>query len=435
MHAVLLKLALVRMESADGEGIDTVLFDEPIVDSRRWKVRKDGRAAMARITEAAQKRAAERKAKGLPPEEVDILGRLIRKAKPVKADSDDDDDEEEEAEEEGRQAAEGDAEAGTAGIPSAGSQAPGAEEEAPVATIGVSTSDGSGIDESWMPSPEELALDPSDPAADPDLPLLGNQSLAVELNLQKIEGLSPTFVIPLSHVAPEKGAKKSSSSGNLKEAAAGQGGSAQGSGGEEEATVRYYVRLTAFTAFHPSARRWVAEEVVLVRGGLDGQVMPSWRRPPPPPAPPADTTGAGAGVEGGAAGLPDPLTQGLAVSTAAPSVPFIQVTGAGAAAPPVRSGGALPSALQPKGLADIAVPISSTVGVSPGGPGSVRKLDAATGLAGAITTPVSINSPAAGGSAAGTGLGGMGMGMGGFRPASLTPKPLTEADVASLRRK
>lgn len=69
-------------------------------------------------------------------------------------------------------------------------------------------------------------------------------------------------------------------------AAGGEGGttnSTDGDGDEDEdankVTVRYFVRLTAYTDFTPDARRWNAQEIVLYRGSLYGQEIPDYRLP------------------------------------------------------------------------------------------------------------------------------------------------------------
>jgi Vacuolar protein sorting-associated protein 26 len=154
---VLVKLAVVRIEYADGEVVDSILFDDALLDSRRWRARK-----------------------------IALHGADI----PV----------------------------------------------------------------SWVPD----ASDVSSGDQDPDLPIVGDVSLAVDLDLNHLQ-ITPTQVIDTTS-QPENGPISNDD-------------------GDNELSVRYFLRLTLYTAFDAESRKWNAQEIVIYRDKLYGQPVDPMRLP------------------------------------------------------------------------------------------------------------------------------------------------------------
>ena len=94
----------------------------------------------------------------------------------------------------------------------------------------------------------------------------GNVTLSVDLDLAQI-GVTPTAVIT--------GPDFEADAGSAAAPAASE------ENGESECSVRHFVRLTAYTGFDSSSRRWNAQEIVLFRDKLYGGVVPLSRKPPP----------------------------------------------------------------------------------------------------------------------------------------------------------
>lgn len=238
---LLLKLAIVRIEYADGEASDSVVFDDSIMDARRWKARKDRVKLIAKMKKEHEKRSL-------------LAAKLAAQA---------------------AQGGDGGDGAGAApisvdvegGVDEAGEQ----EEEEDEETM-------------WMPAPEEF--DAASP--DPDLPILGDVNLTVDLNLGQLK-MTPTYVIDVSEEDSPAAAAPGAGGAGSGGAAGGKAGKAaakaakqQSDDDDEDAdkvTVRYFVRLTAYTAFTADARRWNAHEIVMYRGQLYGQDVPTFRLP------------------------------------------------------------------------------------------------------------------------------------------------------------
>jgi len=214
---VLVRLAVLRVETALSETNDTVVFDETVLDARRWKARKEAAAeeaaTAARSVEAAEEEgsrpgAAAAAALGLDDEEHAVIG-ASRTAAPAA--------------------------------------------EAPPAAV-----------DDWMPSEADLTAE--DP--DPDLPVIGDVNLSLLLDWSQLDKLTPTYVIPLG---ADDGKPVSAKLSPLGEPLEGHD--------DNTATVRYYVRVTYYTAFDADARAWNADEVVLFRDHLYGEAIPAARRP------------------------------------------------------------------------------------------------------------------------------------------------------------
>lgn len=141
--------------------------------------------------------------------------------------------------------------------------------------------DDAGID--WRPTAEDMQGED----VDPDLPLLGDVNINIALELRLLEISVPTIVIP-----PEASpADVASATANAPAATGTQAASpSQAQAGKtvdedlESVSVRYFVRLSAYTGFSAEARRWNAMEIVLFREGLYGRPIPATRLPSVLPA-------------------------------------------------------------------------------------------------------------------------------------------------------
>ena len=201
---VMVRVAVVRIEYADGEASDATIFDDSVMDARKWKGR--------------------------------------RKA--------------------------GD---GGGGVGGGGGSGGGGGDDA---------------DEFW-PTQEELD---AGAAADPDLPILGDVSLSLELDLSQLD-LRPTLVISAAdddEEGGEDGGTGAAAVGAKAGAAAtnpqlrggggdasldaleagGEGKRANTAGGGDEISVRYFLRVTLYTAFSANARVWDAQEIILYRNNF-----------------------------------------------------------------------------------------------------------------------------------------------------------------------
>lgn len=122
----------------------------------------------------------------------------------------------------------------------------------------------------WWPALEELLGDD----VDPDVPLVGDGNINIALELRMLEIAAPTVVIP-----PEPGAAPAPAPPAAGAGAAGGAAAAAPSPPEDAISVRYFVRLSAYTGFSTEARHWNAMEVVLYREGLYGRTVPASRLP------------------------------------------------------------------------------------------------------------------------------------------------------------
>jgi hypothetical protein len=219
---VLIKLAVLRVETALSETNDTVIFDETVLDARRWKARKQAAAAEAAAAAHSLEAAAE---------------------------------------EEGPRP--GAAAAAALGLDEEAHAATGAGRTGPPPAAAAGDAGEGDVDE-WMPSEADLTAE--DP--DPDLPVIGDVTLSLLLDWSQLDKLTPTYVIPLGADDGKPVSSKLTPLGEPLEA-----------DDDNTASVRYYVRVTVYTAFQADARAWNADEVVLFRDHLYGDPIPAARRP------------------------------------------------------------------------------------------------------------------------------------------------------------
>jgi hypothetical protein len=109
-------------------------------------------------------------------------------------------------------------------------------------------------EDEWWPSEEDVEASPDDP----DMPLSGECSINIALELRLLEILVPTLV-----VKPEATASKAAANDD----------------DEESVSVRYFVRLSAYTDFVAEARVWNAMEIVLFRDEMYGNHVPGAQSP------------------------------------------------------------------------------------------------------------------------------------------------------------
>jgi hypothetical protein len=161
---------------------------------------------------------------------------------------------------------------------------------------------------------------------DPDLPVVGDVSLAVELDFAQIPGVCPTLSLKLASDAEGSTHKPRPTDGSLTVAprqvsASSKRLSAHDPSLHEDVSVRFFLRLTVYTHFHPAAKRWISREVVLFRERLHGTpILPQLRAQPhflfSPTAAAAAAASGKAGVSGGA--RPAPLERGLSAGRVQP---------------------------------------------------------------------------------------------------------------------
>lgn len=202
-------------------------------------------------------------------------------------------------------------------------------------------------DEGWYPSPEDLAGhsgagDGSD--VDPDVPIIGDVALSVELEFGHIAGVAATLVLKLpppgKHLGDDVDAAGAAGAGAAGRGRAGSASSGKDSklvssvdeGLAEDASIRFFVRLTVYTAFTPAAKRWATREVILLRERLYGSPAPEGSVPEPlyasAGALTAAAAAAGAGPASGLSGA------GIGGRTANPLARPGAAGGAGAGIPP-----------------------------------------------------------------------------------------------------
>lgn len=370
---VLVKLAVVRIEYADGEVSDNAVFDDAVMDARRWKMRKD----RVRIIEKVRKAQAAAAAAEAAASAVSI------------------------AVHEG----DGSGSAAAAAAPAPGAAEGGAGAAAPQITV---TADAAADDEDedkpedWRPDPSEYESE----EVDPDLPILGDANLSIDLDLSLLN-VTPTLVINLDEGAA---------------AAAPKEGQAEED--RNEISVRYFIRLTLYTAFDAQARRWNAQEVVLFRQRLTGQTVPVHRLPRPLAEirreAAAAAAAAGQAPDGGDRApvmLPAPLQSGLNIFAGgaggkqlARLEPRGGVGGVGAASPVIAAAADAESGMEPPLSSLLTKPVALQSGGQP-------------------RSPKLAGSPLARAPSSGS------FSPGAAAPVSPAANPLTEADVDLLRGK
>jgi len=278
---VLVKLAVVRIEYADGVASDTTIFDDCVMDARRWKQRREGRGGKGSKSSGG----------------------------------------------------------GGVGVTALGEEGGGGRWEG-VSGVGGGSDARLGSEE-WWPSEEELnpVEGGSSSEPDPDIPIVRNVSLNVDLDLSLLN-VSPTIVMTASD-AEEGGAgvgdiaAAASSRGRATSRAsapredemlavspgsqvggrpAGGHGSPRlaptsappstpsspglsatspaqkvGSDGEAsllsnlttsstEISVRFFLRITVYTDFNSTEKVWDAQEIFLYRGDFYGRFVGEWKK-------------------------------------------------------------------------------------------------------------------------------------------------------------
>jgi len=253
---LLLNLAVIRIEYADGEAADNVIFDEAIMDARRWKTRKDRRLLIERMKKLAleeeekRKAAAEAAANGqtTTSEENNTNDANPEINTPISVSVNNDE---------------------AANITSTTAPADGTTEEASAPNEEI-------VDEldEWIPDQEEYEAE----VPDPDLPILGDVRLTVELALSALR-VTPTYVIDVGDDDDDDNNKKKKSTNNTINSPKTPKTKDANDEDADRVTVRYFIRLTAYTDFATASRRWNAQEIILYRGQLYGKEIPAYRLP------------------------------------------------------------------------------------------------------------------------------------------------------------
>lgn len=261
---LLLKLAVIRIEYADGEAADNVIFDEAIMDARRWKTRKDRRLLIERMKKLALEEEEKRKA----AEEAAARGETVESTTTTVVEGENNpelntpisvsvtnDGATNVSSTTGTGPSDAPADGTTEGEQGSASKEGNEEEEEDV------------LDE-WLPDPEEY----EEEVPDPDLPILGDVRLTVDLSLSALR-VTPTYVIDVTDNDDDDDKKKKGTTPKSPKPKDANDEDA------DRVTVRYFVRLTAYTDFAADARRWNAQEIILYRGQLYGKVIPPYRLP------------------------------------------------------------------------------------------------------------------------------------------------------------
>jgi hypothetical protein len=212
---VFITVAVVKVERLKEEVTDHIVFDEAILDARHWKARKSHRKLM----DANRARAA-----------------------------------------------------ATGAVATAETTASGDEATAPVSEGGVEDERNE-----WYPSDSDYAASGEEGQTDPDLPVLGDVSLALDLDFSQLENLTPTFVIDLAEIDEDRGTVTNNPR-SLRALHQHPAAASRSINPDDEASVRYYLRVTTYTEFDAEARRWQAQEIVLYRDQLYGQFVPADQR-------------------------------------------------------------------------------------------------------------------------------------------------------------
>jgi hypothetical protein len=207
----------------------------------------------------------------------------------------------------------------------------------------------------WFPSPEDMEGPYGDGSeVDPDLPVVGDVSLAVELDFAQIPGVCPTLSLKLASGEDVSTHKPRPTEGSFAVAprqvpASSKRLSAHDATLQEDVSVRFFLRLTVYTHFHPAAKRWVSREVVIFRERLHGTpILPHLRAQPHFLFSPTASAAGGraargtAGVPGG--GRPAPLARG---QSAGKIQPLESPSGGAAAGAGTGAEGATSPKLQP----------------------------------------------------------------------------------------
>jgi len=278
---LLVKLAIVRVEYYSGKVANTVVFDDTVMDARKWKVNRDRRRVRAGLS-IRSKKSKETEAALSSSSMSSSSSALSSSAAAAVASS-----------------ASG-GETSSTSQPSISVTTSGDSSSAPTAAtvlnniltekpkeddfdeagyaeylakvkrgeiVSNSADDGDNAEEEfdpedWVASPEEYAAE--DP--DPDLPLLGNVQLGIDLDLNLLS-LSPTHLIPRRDVTPTEEETQEALNAGVPVSDAGR------------ASVRYFLRLTVYTKLQVKARRSKAIETIFFRQRLAGDIVPEFRLP------------------------------------------------------------------------------------------------------------------------------------------------------------
>ena len=376
---VLVRLAVVKIENCKGEVADTVIFDDAILDARRWKARKQARAIAARQART-RKLSASRALRGssapAPAAAVagagaggDAAGVVVvteeggapPSAAAIVPVTDD--------------AAAAAAAGAGAGVAAEGAAAgTAAEEEEAAAAAAAEEEEEEEEDEgedSWFPTESDMQEDAA--GVDPDLPILGDVTLSLDLDFGLLDAITPTIVINFAALDAEpakvsgKPVRRRASSGSTDDEGVV-------SSEDNEASVRYFVRVTVYTDFDADSRRWNAKEVVMYRERLYGDAVPRERLFKPSYDKPASkSSGAGAGGSGGAAAA----AAAAAAPAAAPARKPSTSTSSVPAAPAGSPSGARAAAGGPAAGAGIR-PLDASAATLAGGPAAIASATSTT---------------------------------------------------------
>ena len=240
-RAVIISPTFFRFYFVDGETQDSVVYEDTLLDSRRWRMRKEARARG--VAPLAARDANTGSMGSMTEEPIKVISQSVSPNLTAEAGSEFRDDDSEGVEQGG-----------------ATDLNLGAESEI---AVGSDSFD-------WWPAPEDLEGEDMDA----DVPLVGNGNINIALELRMLSIGVPTIVIP-----PEKSEQDRLKQTSGTEASASSANESPASGSadstsEDSVSVRYFLRLSAYTDFTPEARKWNAMEVVLYREGLYGRPLP-----------------------------------------------------------------------------------------------------------------------------------------------------------------
>jgi hypothetical protein len=206
----------------------------------------------------------------------------------------------------------------------------------------------------WTPSPEELAALAAGEPVDPDLPIVGDASMSIALDFAQIAGVHPTVSLLLPP-APRTGGDDDEEEPELPEGVLRPPSdavpllTATQPALREDASVRFFLRLTVNSSFGARGKRWLCREVVLFRESLYGYALP-----PPPPLPrmhraPSEVSDGGSSAapsgDGGSSGATSPkLTPSMPGRAREPSMSKIALSSNPSGGGDVSASGATVSA-------------------------------------------------------------------------------------------
>lgn len=253
---VLVRLALLKVEYNNGATEDEVIFDETLLDARRWRARQ--REACIRAGQTPPTPAEDGEVGAELTDDDGDSGDDRPSAQDVDGNDDDDDDDfsprRAAVERQQQQGHRRRRRRNPASDPSA-----------------------------WVPSPDELNALAAGETVDPDLPVVGDVAMTIALDFSQIAGVQPSIsiMLPPSLRAGESPADASPlPEGVLRPAAdAAPLLSTSRPDLREDASVRYFLRLSVYDAFSARRKRWMCREIILFRESLYGHALP----PPPPP--------------------------------------------------------------------------------------------------------------------------------------------------------